>query len=363
MRIELMHRQTIIASRMERHGICCRARTESEYRELFRRLQPVAPVHFSMPGSPPRLVHRSDVDDGALADRMRACRELVKGRFANGLIAYVLADDLELYATAFRQPLDRLTQVQELVLETLKSTGPLSTRQLREEMGIMHKQLMPALHRLQRAFVLYEDQEDGGWDRPWCRFESEWPEIDLDRMAWSKAAIAVVERFLDAHVFATTGQIHDWCGFGLRKVRQLLPEARLTPCEVNGLGMGWMRETETSSGQGETERAPSSHGAALTSSTLLLHKADPLVRPHLGELRERYRGREVLQFLLIDGELRGAVCGHWRIRAHDVEDVVVDLPRDQAEARREEILTAVREHYPRSQSRILDYQGGAVGRG
>jgi len=314
-----------------------------------------------MPGSPPRLVHRTDVDDGAFAYQMRACRELVKGRFANGLIAYVLADDLELYATAFRQPLDRLTQIQELVLETLKSTGPLSPRQLREETGVMHKQLMPALHRLQRAFVLYEDQEDEGWDRPWCRFESEWPEIDLDRMAWSDAAITVVERFVDAHVFATTGQIHQWSGFGLRKIRQLLPEAKLTACEVDGLGAGWMREPGLSSGQGETERAPASHGVAWRGSTFVLHKADPLVRPHQGELKERYRGGEILQFLLIDGELRGTVCGHWRIKAHDVEDVLVDLPSGQAEARREEILTAVRERYPPSQSRILHYQGGAVG--
>lgn len=354
-----MDKQTTIEARMARQGIWGRVGTEREYGELFRRLQPVTPVHFSMPGSPPRLMHRADVDDAALADRMRAGRELVKGRFANGLIAYVLADDLELYATAFRQPLDRLTQIQEAVLGTLRSTGPLSPRQLRQEMGVMHKQLMPALHRLQRAFVLYEDQEDEGWDRPWCLFESEWPDVDLGRTTWSEAAIAVIERFLEAHVFATTGQICDWCGLGLRKVRQLLPEAKLTACEVDGLGAGWVPESETSAGEGTPGAA--ARGAAPIRSTLVLHKADPLVRPHQGELKERYRGREILQYLLIDGELQGAVCGHWRIKAHDVEDVVVDLPEDQAEARREEILTAVRERYPPPESQILNYQGCASG--
>ena len=347
-----MDRHDIVAARMARHGLGGRVRTESEYRVLFRRLQPVAPAHFSYPGSPPRLVHRVAADDAALADQMRACRELVKGRFARGVIAYVLADDLELYATAFRQPLAGLTSVQEQVLATLGSTGPLSTRQLRDEMGIMHKQLMPALHRLQRAFVLYEDQEDDGWDRPWCLFESEWPEVDLGRREWSAAAAAVIGHFVEAHVFATTGQIRDWCGFAVRKIQGLLPEAGLVPCEVDGLATGWMRDGEALRGKSEMELPPC--------GTFVLHKADPLVRPHLGELKERYPGREILQYLLIDGELRGAVCGHWRIKAHDVEDVIVELAPDQAEARRGEVLAAVREHYPPSQSRILHYQGGAV---
>ena len=51
-----------------------------------------------------------------------------------------------------------------------------------------HKRLMPVLHRLQRAFLVYEDQEDGSWERPWCLFESEWPDVDLERLPWQEAA-------------------------------------------------------------------------------------------------------------------------------------------------------------------------------
>ena len=58
----------------------------------------------------------------------------------------------------------------------------------------------------------------------------------------------------------------------------------------------------------------------------MLHLGDPLVLPHTAELKERFEGLEVLACLLIDGELTGAVCGHWRIGPHDVEDIVLTLP-------------------------------------
>ena len=85
---------------MCRQGLVDRAADESAYRQIFRGLQPVSPVYFSMPGSPPRLRHRTDSDDAAMADSLRGHRELVKGRFCGGIVAYVLAGDLELYGTA-----------------------------------------------------------------------------------------------------------------------------------------------------------------------------------------------------------------------------------------------------------------------
>ena len=39
------------------------------------------------------------------------------------------------------------------------------------------------------------------------------------------------------------------------------------------------------------------------------------------ELKERFGGLEVLQYLLIDRNFAGAVCGHWRIGPHDVEEM------------------------------------------
>ena len=93
---------------------------------------------------------------------------------------------------------------------------------------------------------------------------------------------------------------------------------------------------------------------------LMLHKADPLVRANVSELKRRYAGMEVLQYLLIDGDFRGAVCGHWRIGPHDVEDIVVDLPAQESRAREVEIVDAVASIYHPPSHRILRYNGRRI---
>lgn len=151
---------TMLARRLAAQGLSVQAKNPDEYLKLVRRLQPITPVALTMPGDPPRLVHRTSFDDGALADELRGRRELVKGRFLGGNVSYVLAGDLQLYATAFRKPISAMTPVQERVLQALQYTDELSTRQLSEETGLRNKQLTPALHRLQQACLVFEDQED-----------------------------------------------------------------------------------------------------------------------------------------------------------------------------------------------------------
>ncbi len=344
-----MDKATLIAHRLARQGLARPARDEAEYRCLARRLQPIAPVYFSRPGSPPQLVHRAAFDERALADRLRAQRELVKGRFWDGNIGYVLAGDLELYARAFRRPLKRLTQIQEKILQTLKYEGPLSPRQLREETGVRHKLLMPALHRLQQAFLVYEDQEDNSWERPFALFAAEWPGVDLERQEWEAAAAEVLARFLDSQVFATAEQVKDWSQWPARALRRVLGvlerAGQAVCCQVRGLGQGWMLARD----QGLEQQQP---GRAV----YMLHKADPLVKAHQSELKRRFAG-EVLQYLFIDGEFKGAVRGHWRIGPHDVEDIALDLPRQEAAARREEILAEVAREYHPPRSKIRRYAG------
>ena len=55
----------------------------------------------------------------------------------------------------------------------------------------------------------------------------------------------------------------------------------------------------------------------------------------LDELTQRFEGREVLQHLLIDDDIQAAACGHWRIRAHDGEDVVINDELERAVAGRD----------------------------
>ena len=97
-------RETILAERLRRQGLLEPVKTYEEYLTLFALIGPVSPPFFSYPGSPPSITHRATFYDMELAGRFRERRELVKGRFLNKTLGYVLEDDLELYANAFRRP-------------------------------------------------------------------------------------------------------------------------------------------------------------------------------------------------------------------------------------------------------------------
>ncbi len=342
--------RSIRAERLRRHLLVEAATDTTAYFDLFRLLQPVAPPAMSYPGSPPELVHRAQFDAAAAADELRANRTLVKGRFLNGNVGYVLAHDLELYATAFRKPLKGMSEVQQIAYDKLSSLGPLTPRQLREETGLLNKQIMPALHRLQTAFLVHEDQPDEDWEREWRLFEDEWPDVDLERRAKEEAAAEVVERFLRAHVFATSEQIRDWSSLPKRFLDRLLGDmesaGRVRAVEVKDMSAGWMLDDDGVDQPDVTEP-----------SVFVMHWHDPLVLALATELKLRHKGVKVLQHLLIDGEFRGVVVGHWRIGPYDIDDVVVDLPDEERGQRRDEILAAVEKVYQATRHAILKYAG------
>jgi hypothetical protein len=344
---------TIFAERLRRQRFVEPLENPDDYTELFRLLQPVSPMASSVPGDPPRLVHRTAFDNGAVADGMRENRTIIKGRFLGGTVGYVLAEDLELYANAFRRQLSELSDMQQTVMNLLQYAGPLTPRQFKEETGFLNKQIMPALHRLQQAFLVYEDQVDSDWDRSWYDFATEWPEVNLDEGQWKSAAAEVLRRFLHAHVFATMEHLKDWSRFSSRPLKKLVDDVEgnniIVPLKVEGLGEGWILAEDVSLKACTPQR-----------SVFMLHKSDFLVRSHVSELKRRFGEYEVLQYLLIDGSFQGAVLGHWRIGPHDVDDIIVELPAAEIKGRCEEILKAVKWGYQPPRSNILNYDGEAV---
>lgn len=345
-----MNAVAVCSERLRRQGLVEPVTTADEYVQLFRRLQPVAPIAMSYPGSPPRLVHRVAFDDVEEANRLRAKRALVKGRFNSGRVAYVHADDLATYATAFRRPLTTLTDAQDTVLTAVRSLAPITPRQLKEETGILNKNLMPILHRLQEAFFVFEDQPDDNWERGWFDFGREWQDVDLEAESWEDAATEALRRFIGSQVFATIEGMRDWSGFGARALKTILERMEKTgeiaPASVEGLGDGWALSVDSDLPNVAPPRA-----------AYMLDASDPLARSHTSDLKRRFAGTETLQYLLIDGEFKGVVAGHWRIGPHDVDDVIAELPEPERSAREAEILTAVSRVYHPPFSRIRRYCG------
>ncbi len=345
--------EVVIAERLRRQRFLDPLPTRKGYEDLFRLLQPVSTVYYTRPGDPPRLVGRTKFDDGKVTDRLRSKRTIVKGRFLGGNLGYVLADDLADYANAFAKPLPRPNATQEEVLGAVRSAGPVTPRQLREETGLLSKKIMPALHRLQEAFLVYEDQTDSDWDRPWYEFENEWPDVEVREELGQAARERVLLRFLESHVFATYEQIVDWSRLARRTVSSTLQvlerDGAIVATKLPELGEGWVRSRDT-----ELRASPGSH------TVFMLHKADPLVRSHASELKRRFGRQEVLEYLLVDGRFAGAVLGHWRFAPYDVEDIVVELPTGERTEIRDDVLRAVRAVYSPPRHHVRRYGGAKV---
>jgi len=88
-----------------------------------------------------------------------------------------------------------------------------------------------------------------------------------------------------------------------------------------------------------------------------MHRNDFLVRSNEYRIKEKFKypGYEILQYLLIDGEFRGAVVGHFRNGPYDLEDVVLDLTPEESGDRKMDILAAIcAVNYGKS---VTHYQG------
>jgi len=146
---------------------------ESEYIKLYRDMQPGQNVYWNGFGEPPTLSFRADFNDIEFNRERQLKRELIKGRFSGGNLGWIVPEDMELFIGLYSKPLTKPTTEQLAILHLIESSGPYNIQQIKEETGLLVKQITPILHRLQEAFLIYEDQYDGEWDRGGDMMEGE----------------------------------------------------------------------------------------------------------------------------------------------------------------------------------------------
>ena len=184
----------IISLRMERQCFTNKA-NEDEYIKLYRDTQPGQNVYWNGFGQPPTLTFRGDFDDIEFNRERQLDRRLLKGRFSGGNLGWIVPEDMELFAGLYRKPLTKTTHEQLQVLELIETAGPFTIQQIKEETGMLVKQITQILHRLQEAFLVYEDQYDGEWDRGWYRFAEMFPEVDPNKYTRLRSLKIVLQRF------------------------------------------------------------------------------------------------------------------------------------------------------------------------
>lgn len=335
-----------VSLRMFRQHFSPKAGSE-EFEQLFRGMSPVATPYWCCPGSPPELRCRTEFDNAVRCNQWRAERKIVKARFQKGNIGYVFADELPLFAALYRKK-GAPTQAEEELLALLQREGPLSVALIREFTGLSVRDITARLHRLQQRFLVLEDQVDGEWDRCWRPMGEVFPDLFSEMPAPEKALKTLLLRFAYLNVEMNEEKAQSFYQLPLKKIQagieSLAAEGRLVPFRDE-----YVLSEDLPLLEGEQLPVPP--------GVFALHRNDYLVKCNEGRLREGYHYPmfDVLQYLLIDGEFCGAVVGKFRNGPFEVEDILLNLPTDVWNLRREEILDAVQRENP--ESRLKRYCG------
>ena len=359
-------KKRILILRMERQYLSRKA-NEKEYLELYRDTQPGQNEYWHGFGQPPVMAFRADFDDIEWNRARQEKRELVKGRFQGGNLGWIMEEDMELFACLCRKPLDGITYRQNLILNAIEQLGPLNIQQMKEETGMLVKEITPVLHRMQEAFILYEDQYDGEWDRSWYRFEEMLPKVNLEKYTRIEAFKIILKRFAYRMVWFDVNMAKSFYKLPAKDikiaVKEMVAEEELYEYE------GGFISTE------DYEYITSESSNILQEFTgeagkiLVMHRNDVLVKAFEHEWKSRYKPYiinakekfpeatdfEILWLLIMDGEIHGAVLGKFKYGPYMIEDIVVD---EGYEDYREEILKAVRKASP--ESKIERFMGEEI---
>ena len=339
----------ITALRMKRQHISNKA-SEEEYIALYRDTQPGQNVYYNGFGDPPSLTYRASFDDIEYNRSRQFNRNLLKGRFAGGNLGWIMAEDLELFAGVYTKPLIN-PSIRQCVLLELIEREPLTIQQMKEETGMLVKEITPALHRLQEAFLIYEDQYDGEFDRGWHKFLDMFPDADLRKYTRHEALQILLQRFCYRHIVFDVKMAKSFYKLPEKDIKEaidtLIESGIFSECEG-----GYILQKDKDLLLNITEEAPKCIYA--------MHRNDILVKSNEHWLKERFTHSypDTLYYLLIDGEFKGIVAGKFRYTP-EVEDVILELPPEEIALKRDEILEAI--HYLCGQDNpIRRFQGDEI---
>jgi hypothetical protein len=327
---------------------------KADYDELFREMSPVPTDYWIRPGTAPFLQHRAAFDDVAYNDRLRSNRRIVKGRFRKNGIAYVRFEEMPLYAAIFRREIARYSPIEWKILDLLSHEGPMSIGTLKEVTGMYVKDIVPVLHDLQSAFLVFEDQRDDDWERSWFLMENEFPDVDFGRYGRADALAVALRRFVRMNVFGDAAMVRSFFGISAKEAETALASLAaggiLVPAEHCGR-KGYVLSEDVGILNGPALDSP--HGTfALNRNDFLVRSNEHLLKAHFpeGEWKTMY-------LLLVDGAFHGVVEGGFKFGPHVVENVRLDLPEDEAMSRKAEILAAVGKVLDPVESKPRRYQG------
>lgn len=329
----MLELRKVTSLRLERQYLIVKSGIDN-YDELYKELQPGLNVYWNGFGDPPSLSFRTDFNDIEYNRKRQLNRILRKGRFSGGNLGWVLNDDFELFACLYKKPINKYNEKQEILLEMIKNEGPMNIHQMKEYTGLLTKEITPALHRLQKAFLIYEDQYDGEWDRAWYKIAEIFPDLNSDRYSKEEALQKLLLRFLYRNVIGTIEMIKSYFKVPVKSIKNVVEEM-VNEKLILSIEDKYILKSDLD--------ILENYHANDTRQVLALHRNDFLVKSNEDTLKKRYfhQKYDTLQYLLIDGEIKGAVVGKFRYGPNEIEDIILDDVVKFNDNRFDEILEAV----------------------
>lgn len=330
---------------------------EAAYEQLFRAMSPVPTLAWTRPGAAPEIGPRCDFDDREANDFARRMRAIVKGRFQGGRVGYVYQDEVPLFATVYKKPVAKYTEVETTILTLLKNEGPMSLKMMKEITGILSKDLSKAAQRLQKAFILYEDQLDDDWERAWYLLEEEFDHLDFNRWTEADALDEVVKRAFKLNVVANQDSIKSLTALPVKKVKATLErlEKQGVLEEITIEGKGWfVLKEDLAELKAVVPEIPD--------DLYLLDGNDYIVRSQGTSLAKAFGKShyKTIRWIMWKGRIIGRVLGHFRFGPPDLEDVEIieDLKSDALIKGR--ILEAVDRAFEEEGAKLKRFEGESV---
>lgn len=336
---------------------------EKAYDALFRRMSPVPTLSWIEPGSAPQILHRCEFNDYEANDFSRRTRDIIKGRFQGGRVAYIFYEELPLFKAAYEKPIKEFTEHESIVLNILEYEGPMNIKLIKEISGLLSKEISKALQRLQKAFIVFEDQVDMDNDRAWYLLKNELNDLDFSTYTRESARIEIVKRFIYLNVVVDTSMIKSYTGFTNKDIQQILQsmsdQKLIVPTKYYEIE-GYALKEEVLSLVEVKDTVPD--------TIYIMDLNDYLVKSHELMLKKCFGASQykTLQYIYYKGFFIGRVLGFFRFGPNDVENIELlafkndCLPNGCNLPEAERTIMACNDYYRREGSQLKRFKGKEI---
>ncbi len=333
-----MEDERVTSLRMERQHFCEKA-TEAEYRELFRDTSPGYQVYWIGFGQPPVLRYRAQFDDAEYNRVRMLSRKIVIGRFIGGNLGWVEREDMAMFSVLYKKPLPKNAGTAREILEVIRRIGPLGVRQMKEETGMLVKDITPALKQLQQAFLVFEDRYDNNFDRSFYEFSEMFPSSEKD-VTREEAIEELLKRFAYRNVVINEKQATAFYKLPKAEIRQAF--SRLVAAgSIKAVDGGYML-TNDFDHIGTYVPKRMNFAYAVNRNDFLFRSYEHELVPKFKPMYEHLPyDSEPLHYILVDGVFRGVAVGHVHNGPFEINDIVLDMSDEEARSRRTQIIDAV----------------------